>query len=124
VTPTFALQGSWLFADSDLVDLTPGIDAVAACNPQPGHQLPSGGTTGATVGCLGDPADYANTRVFKSFRRFNTRVTAGAELRYRHFLTRASLTYDVAAPRIDVANDTHPSMSRQISINVGAGVTF
>lgn len=124
VTPVFALQGSWLFADSDLVDLTPGIDAVQQCRPLPGHQPPVQGTAGATVGCLGDSGDYANTVVFKSVRRFNARLTAGAELRYRHVLTRASLTYDLLAPRVDGVNDPDPAMSRQISINFGAGVAF
>lgn len=125
VTPTLALQGAWLFADSDLVDLTPGDDAFEECRPRAGHQLPDAqGTGGRTIGCLGDSRDYENTVVFGSFRRFNLRLLAGAEVRYRRFLTRASLSYDVVAPTIDETDDPLPAMSRQLSINLGLGVAF
>jgi len=124
ITPTVALQGGWLYADSDFVDLTPDIDAFYQCSPSPGHQLPTPTTAAATVACRRGSADYANTVVFNSFRRFNTRLNVGAELRYRHFLTRALVAYDLLAPSIDVGNDPDERMSRQLSLNLGVGIAF
>lgn len=122
VTPSFALQSSWLFADSDLVDLTPDVDALEQCDPAPGHQ--PNATMPATLQCQGDGRDYANTVAFQSFTHFNLRLAAGAEVRYRAFVVHASFSYDLLSPTVAYRPDPEPALSRQLSINLGAGVSF
>lgn len=124
VSPIVALQGAWLFADSDLVDLTPETDAFDACRPAPGHQLPGSGVPPATVACRGEGLDYANTVAFRSVRHFLLRVSAGAEVRYRSFVIHGALSYGVLAPTADSETTRLPSLSRQLAANIGLGIVF
>lgn len=124
VSPIVAVQGAWLFADSDLVDLTPEIDAFDACRPAPGHQLPGPGVPAATVACRGAGLDYANAVAFRSVRRFILRASAGAEVRYRGFVIHGALSYDVLAPTAESENTRLPSLSRQLAASIGLGIAF
>jgi len=124
VSPIAAVQGAWLFADSDLVDLTPETDAFDECRPAPGHQLPGAGVPAATVVCRGAGRDYANTAAFGSVRRFILRASAGAEIRYRSFVLHGALSYDVLAPTAESETTRLPRMSRQLAANVGLGIAF
>lgn len=121
VTPFVGVQLLWIFADSEVVDLTPEIDAYSDCLP---NQM--------TGQCTRDPAspalqtpyvrqpqdDYTNSTTFESLRYGRQRLFFGAEGRYGVLRLTLAAGFDVAAP------DPEQNAEGQFTFQMGAGLVF
>ena len=94
-TPYVSAQAAWIMADSELVDLTPDVDAFEACQPQTGP--PSMGDTG-TIRCARDPSDFNNNYVFPQLRALRWRLAIGLRYRYEHLVLSGAFQYDLQKP--------------------------
>jgi len=103
------------FASSELVDLTPNIDAAAcAAGSDP---VCSDGGLGATADDIGHDRPFKNL----SLRRY--RAFAGLAMRYQLFSLAAEIIFDLVEPHeADKANGR--STPRQWTFNVAPGMTF
>lgn len=119
-TPMLGAQVAWIFADSEVIDLTPGVDAFTECAPR--ATTPTEGDTGL-VRCTGDPTDFNNNSVFAEVRTVRVRLSLGGQLRYRHFTGSASVGFDVRDPA-EGSSATPDGVSGQWSLALGAGVTY
>lgn len=100
LTPLLALQGVFVSAQSSRVDLSPGTDAWAACNPSAGAG-PT--TTGEPVQCTGGAAaaaDFANDAEFEPVSHTRARLFAGAELTREYWSAALTIGYDVSVPSL------------------------
>ena len=122
LTPWVGFQYLWIFADSGLVDLTPGTDGLGYCNyagnnvpgnPDPdkaqgGSQNPNGTQgqlyDGQPVCNGGSPLDFNNNVVFNNARLERQRVIAGVNYRYEMVMVGAEFLMDLVPPG-DAQND-------------------
>ena len=93
LTPMVAAQFFWIAADSEVVDLTPGTDAYAACDPvaTPDPESPP-------LACQGDTSDLANNRSFDELRAFRSRLALGLSGRYRYLSLGVTFHIDLLDP--------------------------
>jgi hypothetical protein len=122
LTPWIGFQYLWIFADSGLVDLTPGTDGLGYCNyagnnvpgnPDPdkaqgGSQNPNGTQgqlyDGQPVCNGGSPLDFNNNVVFNNARLERQRVIAGVNYRYEMVMVGGEFLMDLVPPG-DAQND-------------------
>lgn len=128
LTPITGGGVAWTWADSELIDLTPGTNAFATCIPNPDP------TTGGSS-CGGNPDDFNNNAVFASIRTMRPRAFVGLQGRYEAFTLTAMFSGDLIPPTdigsnglVGNANlgDTGPRLSidRQWRIDLGVGLTY
>ncbi len=127
LTPITGGQVAWTWADSELVDLTPGINAFSTCMPNP-----------ATPTMVGDPgcgaggsgADYNNNAVFASIRTMRPRAFVGLQARYEAFTLIGMFSGDLIPPTDIGSNHLTDNMmnplriDRQWRIDVGVGLSY
>jgi hypothetical protein len=114
VTPFVAWQIAFLFGDSELIDLTPDVDAFATCMPDP--------AVAGTV-CRGSGDDYNNNTTFDQLRMTRQRLNLGLQLQYEVILLTGAFSFDLVEPS-DADDDTPDGMSRMWTASFGAGVSF
>ena len=119
ITPFVAWQIGWIFADSELVDLTPEADAFTACRPQPGNTstVCSGDAPGPNPG-----ADYNNNTTFDELRSARQRLVLGARGQYRALEVTASFAFDLTKPGDD--DEVDDDLPRQWTVAAGVGLAF
>lgn len=122
-TPIVAAQLMWIVADSELVDLTPDIDAFAMCGVAPGQPQVGDRSNIQCTGGAGSTQDLGNNQVFNDVRAFRARMSIGAELRYRVFTFNAAIHWDLKAPG-DIDADVPDDLPRQWDFSVGLGATY
>lgn len=146
ISPFVGGQVAFVFADTELVDLTPGPyqadrtgasgtpdgvpedysgDAVARCDPNP---YPPGHAMGPPIGadppyCRGDPTDINHDIVFPRLRSTRARMFVGTQVRYEWFALTASFSFDLLAP-YELDAEVPDSIPRQWQVNVGTGVSY
>ncbi len=110
LTPYIGYQYLWIFADSGLIDLTPGTDALRYCNYAgqnvPGNRDPAQpAATGQPI-CRGNasPLDFNNNVVFKPARLERHRLIFGLNYRYEMVMVGGQFLVD-AVPPADAQND-------------------
>lgn len=118
LSPYVAGQLNWVFADTELVDLTPNVDAWRLCDP-----LPPDASSGSRVNCQGDPSDFNNNTVFQSLRTMRPRLVMGAQARYELFTLNLAFSFDLLTPREADAN-LPESLPRQWRLDLGAGFSY
>lgn len=124
ISPYIGGQIGWIFADSELVDLTPERDAVAECNPDPfppGDPMHTGSSTPPY--CRGAPDDINNNVVFDSLRSMRARLFAGTQVRYEWFALTAAFSFDLMTPH-ELDAEVPAALPRQWQVDVGAGVSY
>lgn len=101
ITPYLGAQIAWIFADSELIDLTPTIDA-------------------------GDPMhieDLNNDVVFPQRRMARYRGVAGVQARYQTFTLIGSFVFDLVKPS-DADPDAPADLPRQWQVDASLGFQF
>tara|TARA_B100001750_G_scaffold219681_1_gene206747 strand:- start:5789 stop:6760 length:972 start_codon:yes stop_codon:yes gene_type:complete len=114
LTPMVAAQFFWIAADSEVVDLTPGTDAYAACDPvaTPDPESPP-------LACQGDTSDLANNRSFDELRAFRSRLALGLSGRYRYLSLGVTFHIDLLDPSNaddDVPDDVRNQWDLTVSV--------
>ena len=134
LTPYIGYQYLWIFADSGLIDLTPGTDALRYCN-YAGQNLPGNPDPKKTVNdnqpiCRNgaSPLDFNNNVVFKPVRLERHRLLFGANYRYEMVMVGAQFLID-ALPPADSQNDATDKQdlkdeSRQYTLSFALGAMF
>lgn len=116
ISPYVGAQLAWIFADTELVDLTPERDAFTECDPDP---MP----VGASFSCRsGDGSDFNNDSVFPSLRSLRARMFFGAQVRYEWFALTSAFSFDLVKPR--ELDETLPNLPRQWRVDLGLGVSY
>ncbi|HJL19683.1 MAG TPA: hypothetical protein RMH99_28735 [Sandaracinaceae bacterium LLY-WYZ-13_1] len=118
--PSIMGQVAWVFADSELVDITPGTGAFEECNPDP--RTPEEGF-GPPPYCRGGGGELNYNVVFPSLRSTRVRAGGGFQLRYEWFTILASFLFDVAKPS-ELDGDLPEDLPRQWQVDVGLGLTL
>lgn len=124
ITPILSYQIAWIFADSELVDLTPEIDAFDECRPE---------TDSSSTTCTRDPAsipsgrgpgeDYNNNTTFDELRATRQRLAIGVRGEYQALTLTATFTFDLAKPG-DQDDEVPDDLPRQWTVAAGAGLSF
>lgn len=137
ITPMISYQLAWIFADSELVDLTPDIDAFDECLPA---------SDAATTVCSrptpdrdgdgeADPVehpdgstywpgeDYNNNTTFDQLRALRQRLVLGVQGQYQALTLTASFAFDLQKPG-DQDEEVPDGLPRQWSVAAGAGLQF
>ncbi len=128
LTPFAAYQFAFIFADSELVDLTPGIDAFHECMPDPSRP---------TTTCSPDHSgyDYENNATFVKLRMMRQRLNFGLQLHYQVVMLTGSFAFDVVDPQ-SLSNDAPHDLiqsdgnvasrgiGRQWTVSFNAGLQF
>jgi hypothetical protein len=118
LSPYLAGQINWVFADTELVDLTPTVDAYRLCNP-----LPPDATSGSRINCQGDPSDFNNNTVFRSIRTMRPRMIMGAQARYELATVNVAFSFDLLTPR-EADASLADSLPRQWRLDLGLGFSY
>lgn len=135
VTPYLGYQYLWIFADSGLIDLTPGTDALGYCgyagqnvpgNTDPDSAAPNDGQP--VCRGRGSPSDFNNNVVFKRARLERHRLIFGVNYRYEMLMAGAQFLID-ALPPADAQNDDADAAdlkdeSRQFTLSFALGAMF
>jgi hypothetical protein len=134
LTPYVGYQYLWMFADSGLVDLTPGTDALRYCN-YAGQNVPGNSDpqqpepTGQPI-CRGNasPLDFNNNAVFKPARLERHRLILGLTYRYEMVMLGTQFLID-AVPPADAQNDSADAQdlkdeARQYTLSFELGAMF
>ncbi|MDQ3031968.1 MAG: hypothetical protein M3Y87_06085 [Myxococcota bacterium] len=117
ISPYLGAQLAWIFADSELVDLTPETDAYAMCDPDP---MPG---AGAPPHCRGDGSDLNHNWVFQRVRSMRARMFVGTQVRYEWFALTSAFSFDLMQPHeLDELLPT--TLPRQWQVDVGLGVSY
>ncbi len=106
LTPWIGYQLLWIFADSNVVDLTPATDEAELCDYQglrtpgelPADSSPDDYTGQPICGPNGTAVDYDNNRVFDRARLERHRLVFGARLRHETFFLGLGGAVDLVAP--------------------------
>ncbi|MBX3129253.1 MAG: hypothetical protein KF718_21220 [Polyangiaceae bacterium] len=105
ITPWVGYQYAWIFADSGLVDLTPGTDAIGYCNfagpnvpGNPDPNKPADTYDGQPVCNGGDPRDFNNNVVFNKARLERQRLMFGVNYRYEMVMIGGQFITDIVDP--------------------------
>ncbi len=134
LTPYIGYQHLWMFADSGLVDLTPGTDALRYCN-YAGQNAP--GTTdpdaaqadsGGPICKGGSPLDFNNNAVFQSARLERHRLIFGLNYRYEMVMLGGQFLIDALPPE-DAQNADADALTlqgedRQYTMSFELGAMF
>lgn len=134
ITPWIGYQYLWIFADSGLIDLTPGTDAIGYCNftgPNvPGNPDPNkpGVYDGQPVCNGGSRLDFNNNAVFDDARLERQRLLLGVNYRYEMLMVGGQFTMDLVDPA-DAQNSRADEQAlegqpRQWTIALEAGAMF
>jgi hypothetical protein len=129
ISPYLGAQWAFIFADTELVDLTPTRDAFAECNPDPfppGHPSFSSSSTEAPY-CRGDGTDFNHNVVFPSLRNHRARGFAGLQLRYEWFAFTGAFAFDLLTPAEMPHGDDYAlpaDLPRQWQLDLGLGVSY
>jgi len=136
LTPYVGYQYVWIFADSGLIDLTPGTDAIRYCNYAgqnvPGNTDPNADPSKADNGqpiCKGgSPLDFNNNVVFKPARLERHRLIFGLNYRYEMVMLGGQFLID-AVPPADAQNDSADKAAlkgedRQYTLSFELGAMF
>lgn len=125
ITPILALQWMWVFADSELVDLTPDVDAYGQCLPVAGGGCSLVGTLPTDAdGITRVPGqDYNNNAVFEQVRATRSRLVLGVQGQYRAITLTGTFAFDVVPPSGADA-DNPEDLERQWSVAAGLGLTY
>lgn len=118
LSPYIAGQVNFTFADTELVDLTPNVDAWRLCDPPPPDA-----TTGSRVACRGDASDFNNNGVFRSIRTIRPRMILGAQARYEIVTVNAAFSFDVLTPH-EADSNLAASLPRQWRLDLGLGFSY
>ncbi len=104
-TPWIGYQYLWIFADSNIVDLTPATDATRLCGYSgqalPGQvQAASPDSYDGQVICRngGTNADFDNNRIFKKARLERQRLLLGFNIRHETLMFGAQYILDMVPP--------------------------
>jgi hypothetical protein len=116
ISPYLGAQLAWIFADTELVDLTPGRDAFAECNPDPAP------TAGDPPFCRGDGSDFNHNVVFTRLRSMRARMFVGSQVRYEWFALTGAFSFDLLQP--NELDSSLPELPRQWQVDVGVGVSY
>lgn len=126
IMPFLAGQLAWTIADSEVVDLTPDVNAVEECVPS---------TVAAETSCTRDinsaplpdgrypGQDFNNNATFDGVRSMRARLALGAEGRYRVLVVRLGFAFDLLGPA-DLSDEIPDEVSRQWTASVSAGAAF
>jgi hypothetical protein len=110
LTPWVGYQYLVAYADSGLIDLTPGTDAIGYCNyagnavPPNAKQVPDSNNNltdvydGSPVCAGGQPYDFNNNVVFDPVRLQRHRLLAGLNYRYEMVMIGAQFIMDLVPP--------------------------
>lgn len=122
LVPSLGMQRLFVFANSNVLDATPGVDALGQCgyagaDPQTGvpvcnNKLPNG--TDAN-------ADFANNFTFQQVRLHRTRAMVALNYRYELLWLGSQIAFDVTDPAAE-----NPGIvgSRQWTLSFEGGVHF
>ncbi len=112
ITPWVGYQYLFIFGDSGLIDLTPGTDAIQACNYS-GNAVPGNPDVNKTSGMNGQgdlvydggpvcnggqPFDFNNNTVFDPVRLRRHRLIGGVNYRYEMVMVGGQLMMDMMPP--------------------------
>lgn len=101
VTPYIGYQWLNIFANSGLIDFTPGVDALAACGYQgqnvPGTPAATPPYTGESI-CSTQVRDSNNNHLFDAARMSRQRLVLGLMYRYEMIVLGAHLMPEIAKP--------------------------
>jgi hypothetical protein len=122
VSPFITGQLAWIFADSELIDLTPNIDAYDECRPATSGDMSSCQRTEALPDGRMPGEDYNNNATFDQVRTSRFRLTFGVQGRYEAITLAASFSFDLVKPGDD--EDLPDDLNRQWVTTFGAGATF
>ncbi len=115
LSPYIAGQFAWTFADTELVDLTPEVNAFADCDPVPGEAEPM---------CRGpSSSDYNNNVVFDSIRTMRMRMIFGLQARYEVFTLTGAFSFDLVKPG-EWDSSIPADIDRQYTIDAAFGLSF
>jgi hypothetical protein len=140
LTPYVGYQYLWIFADSGLIDLTPGTDALRYCNyagqDVPGNTDPAADPedptnqprSGGPVCNGGSPLDFNNNVVFKAARLERHRLIFGLNYRYEMVMLGGQFLIDAVPPE-DAQNDDADQVAlkdeeRQFTLSFELGAMF
>jgi hypothetical protein len=117
LSPYIGGQINWVFADTELIDLTPERNAIRECDPDPENPTP------LRPVCRGDGTDIGNSTVFRSIRTMRPRLVLGAQGRYEVITVNAAFSFDLLSP--SEADSSLPTdLARQWRLDLGAGLSF
>jgi hypothetical protein len=125
VIPYIAGQAAFVFADTELVDLTPETSAFSECDPDPRTPDPTGttGPSGSPPNCRGDGTELNDNVVFPSIRTVRWRVGGGLQLRYEWFTLLGTFMFDAITPS-EADGELPQGLPRQWQVDLGAGFTL
>lgn len=121
ITPSLMGQFAWVFADSELVDLNPGVGAFDTCSPDP--VTPPPGTPMRPPYCRGDGSELNYNVVFPSLRSFRARGGAGLQIRFEWFTVLGSFLFDFLPPG-ELDGSLPSDIPRQWQLDLGVGLTL
>jgi hypothetical protein len=142
LTPWLGYQYVWIFGDSGLVDLTPGTNAVQACNYTgqnlPGNPDPNKTSTnsagkvsnvydGQPVCNGGSSRDFNNNTVFNAVRVHRQRLIFGMSYRYEMVKVGAQFMTDLLSPsdaNSGANKDDLQGEARQWTLGLELGAVF
>ena len=125
--PIVGVQFFWIFADSEVVDLTPSVDGYAACAPRAprldemGNPV-DGADQRPPLECTGSNLDLRNNRSFESVQAFRSRLAIGFTGRYRYLLLGLMFHFDLGSP--SAADDVPQNVASQWDVTVSLGSRF
>jgi len=130
ITPLFGVQLSWIFADSEVVDLTPERDAWSECVAIPGTPFvpdpsnPNSNLATSSPACTGDITEYRNVTQFERIRAFRPRMALGFQIRYRPLVVGATMHWDLKTPESADAAAGALGAPRQWNVALSAGLRY
>lgn len=110
ITPWIGYQYLFIYADSGLIDLTPGTDAIGYCNyagnavPPYAKQVPDSNDNptdvydGSPICAGGEPYDFNNNVVFDPVRLRRHRLMGGLNYRYEMVMVGGQFMMDLVPP--------------------------
>ncbi|MCA9601827.1 MAG: hypothetical protein R3A78_06950 [Polyangiales bacterium] len=123
LTPLASWSLAWVIASTDVVDLTPDVNAVAECQPDPSVS----GTSCTFSGTLPDGRvpgqDFNNQAKFADYRATRMRLTVGAEARFAAFLLSGTFAFDLV-PADALSGGVPSGVARQWTAMLATGVHF
>jgi hypothetical protein len=105
LVPTLGYQRLFMFADTNIVDLTPNTDALNQCgytgnNPETGSPVCSNKLSNGTD----NNSDYGNNTTFESARLHRHRGMFGLHYRYEYLSVGTQATFDLTNPNSEDAS--------------------
>lgn len=127
LSPYVGGQVAWVFADTELVDLTPDRDAFGECDPTTAAPGDPGGPMGPNWGdapyCRGDGTDFNHNVVFDRIRSMRARMFLGTQLRYEWFAFTGAFAFDLMTPH-ELDASLPADLPRQWRVDLGIGISY